>query len=103
MCFGILLVHIGLPAESFHRFARLVGQSGSVFLMLLQGLSSPLNRQVMWAVITGNSDLSKTLGSSGVKFEVSLWTVSHNATTGLHIFLQLEHCTILRVYLCDGV
>ncbi|XP_038078915.1 beta-lactamase domain-containing protein 2-like isoform X2 [Patiria miniata] len=52
---------IGLPLESFHRNARLMGNANSVLLSLLRGLSSPLNRQLMLAMATGKSDMSKIL------------------------------------------
>ncbi|XP_022096972.1 beta-lactamase domain-containing protein 2-like [Acanthaster planci] len=61
--------YIGLPVESFHRVARLVGHSTNIMLSLLKGLSSPLNRQMMWAVATGKSDIQKILESSGETLE----------------------------------
>ena len=76
--------HIGLPVESFHRMARSTGESGNFLLTLLRGLTSPINRQVMWAVLTGKTDFSEITESAGDTFEVGFRRSSEDEGFCIH-------------------
>ncbi|XP_033641765.1 beta-lactamase domain-containing protein 2-like [Asterias rubens] len=52
--------HIGLPLEVYHRVARPPAVT-ALWQTLFKGLTSPLNRQVMWAMATGKTDFLKVL------------------------------------------
>ncbi|XP_022096881.1 beta-lactamase domain-containing protein 2-like [Acanthaster planci] len=67
-------VHIGLPLESFHRVARPTGNAVNVALALLYGLTtSPVNRQLLWAMFFGETDLPQIIESSGDTVEFSAY------------------------------
>ncbi|XP_038078917.1 beta-lactamase domain-containing protein 2-like isoform X3 [Patiria miniata] len=65
--------HIGLPLESFHRVARITGDAGNMVLALLYGLTTgPVNRHVLWAMVSRETDISKVIESSGDTMESSI-------------------------------